>query len=69
MDFLNLAYNSVYVTYKSQSTGTTYATCSAGSPIVLSTMTIVTRPACGIPAAPIAAAVAVMLVKKLNLDL
>lgn len=37
---------------------------SAGSPIALSTMTMVTRPACGIPAAPMLAAVAVILKNK-----
>ena len=35
-------------------------TSSAGSPTVSNTITIVTNPACGIPAAPILAAVAVM---------
>ena len=36
-------------------------TSSAGSPTVSSTITIVTSPACGIPAAPMLAAVAVTL--------
>jgi hypothetical protein len=36
-------------------------TSSAGRPTVSKTMTIVTRPACGMPAAPIDAAVAVTL--------
>lgn len=36
-------------------------TSSAGKPTVSKTMTIVTSPACGIPAAPILAAVAVTL--------
>lgn len=36
-------------------------TSSAGSPTVSSTITIVINPACGIPAAPIEAAVAVTL--------
>jgi hypothetical protein len=36
-------------------------TSSAGKPSVSSTITMVTTPACGIPAAPILAAVAVML--------
>lgn len=36
-------------------------TSSAGKPTVSNTMTIVTRPACGIPAAPMEAAVAVIL--------
>ena len=35
-------------------------TASLGSPTVSSTMTRVTRPACGIPAAPMLAAVAVI---------
>ena len=34
---------------------------SVGNPTDVSTITIVTRPACGIPAAPMLAAVAVML--------
>lgn len=34
---------------------------SVGSPTEVRTITMVTRPACGIPAAPILAAVAVML--------
>lgn len=42
-------------------------TSSAGKPTVSKTMTIVIKPACGIPAAPILAAVAVTLLKyKLN---
>ena len=36
-------------------------TSSAGNPTVSSTITIVIKPACGIPAAPIEAAVAVTL--------
>lgn len=36
-------------------------TSSAGKPTVSSTITIVIKPACGIPAAPIEAAVAVTL--------
>lgn len=36
-------------------------TSSAGSPTVSSTMTMVIKPACGMPAAPIEAAVAVTL--------
>ena len=36
---------------------------STGSPTADSTITMVTRPACGTPAAPIEAAVAVMLKK------
>jgi hypothetical protein len=38
---------------------------SVGRPTDVSTMTMVTRPACGIPAAPILAAVAVMLLKEI----
>lgn len=37
---------------------------SVGSPTDVSTITMVTSPACGIPAAPMLAAVAVMLVEK-----
>ena len=37
-------------------------TSSAGSPTVSNTITMVTKPACGIPAAPILAAVAVMAI-------
>lgn len=36
-------------------------TSSAGNPTVSNTITIVTRPACGMPAAPMLAAVAVIL--------
>lgn len=36
---------------------------SVGKPTDVSTITMVTNPACGIPAAPMLAAVAVMLVK------
>lgn len=48
-------------TYSSQSTAIMIVTSSAGKPTVSSTMTIVTRPAWGMPAAPIDAAVAVTL--------
>jgi hypothetical protein len=48
-------------TYSNQSTAIIMVTSSAGRPTVSSTMTMVTRPACGIPAAPIEAAVAVTL--------
>lgn len=37
---------------------------SVGRPTDVSTITIVTRPACGIPAAPMLAAVAVILEKE-----
>jgi hypothetical protein len=48
-------------THRSQSTASMLMTSSAGKPTVSKTMTIVTSPACGIPAAPILAAVAVTL--------
>lgn len=40
---------------------------SVGSPTDVSTMTMVTSPACGIPAAPILAAVAVILQLQKNI--
>lgn len=49
------------MSYRSQSTAIINVTSFAGSPTVSSTITIVTKPACGIPAAPMLAAVAVML--------
>lgn len=48
-------------TYSNQSTAKISDTSSGGRPTVSKTMTNVTRPACGIPAAPILAAVDVML--------
>uniref|UniRef100_A0A287CZB2 Uncharacterized protein n=1 Tax=Ictidomys tridecemlineatus TaxID=43179 RepID=A0A287CZB2_ICTTR len=45
---------------RSQSTATIRVTSSAGRPTALSTITMVTRPAWGTPAAPMLAAVAVM---------
>lgn len=48
-------------THRSQSTAMIRVTSSAGSPTALSTITMVTRPAWGTPAAPMLAAVAVML--------
>lgn len=48
-------------TYKNQSTATMSVMSSVGRPTDVSTMTIVTSPACGIPAAPMLAAVAVIL--------
>lgn len=42
-------------------------TSSDGRRTVSNTITIVTRPACGIPAAPILAAVAVILNKDFNI--
>lgn len=47
--------------YNNQSTARIKVTSLAGSPTVSRTIIIVTRPALGIPAAPILAAVAVML--------
>lgn len=41
------------ITYSNQSTATIKETSSAGKPIVSRTITNVTKPACGIPAAPI----------------
>lgn len=52
----------IKMTYSIQSTAIINETSSAGSPTVSKTITKVTRPACGIPAAPIEAAVAVMLI-------
>lgn len=49
------------VTYKSQSTAMMRVTSSAGRPTALSTITMVTSPAWGTPAAPTLAAVAVTL--------
>ena len=51
-------------TYKNQSTTMMRVTSSIGSPTAARTITMVTRPACGTPAAPMEAAVAVMLRKK-----
>lgn len=48
-------------TYNIQSTIRIRETSSAGNPTTFNTMTIVTSPACGIPAAPMLAAVDVML--------
>jgi hypothetical protein len=48
-------------TYKSQSIARIKEISPDGRPTVSSTITIVTKPACGIPAAPILAAVAVIL--------
>lgn len=49
-------------TYKIQSTAKMIDTSSGGRPTVSSTSTNVTSPACGIPAAPILAAVDVILI-------
>lgn len=48
-------------TYRNQSTAMISVMSSVGSPTDVSTITIVTSPAWGIPAAPMLAAVAVML--------
>lgn len=53
-------------TYNNQSTAMINDTSSAGSPNVSKTITIVTNPAWGIPAAPIDAIVAVTLIRILN---
>ena len=48
-------------TYRNQSTAYIKPTSSIGRPTAVSTITMVTRPASGTPAAPMAAAVAVIL--------
>lgn len=48
-------------TYSAQSTAMISVMSSVGNPTEVSTITMVTSPACGIPAAPMLAAVAVML--------
>lgn len=48
-------------TYRNQSTAMMSVMSSVGSPTDVSTITMVTRPAWGMPAAPMLAAVAVML--------
>lgn len=50
-------------THRNQSTAMIRVTSSAGRPTALSTITIVTRPAWGTPAAPMLVVVAVTLVK------
>lgn len=50
-------------TYRNQSIAMMSVTSSVGSPTAVSTITMVTRPAWGTPAAPMAAAVAVTLKK------
>ncbi len=52
---------SVYCTYRIQSIATISEMSSGGKPTEVRTITMVTRPAWGIPAAPILAAVAVIL--------
>lgn len=51
----------IYVTYNIQSTVKISDISSGGNPTVSNTITNVTKPACGIPAAPMLAAVDVML--------
>lgn len=51
----------LWETYSAQSTATMSVMSAVGSPTDVSTMTIVTSPDWGIPAAPMLAAVAVML--------
>jgi hypothetical protein len=48
-------------THKNQSTATIRLTSLIGNPTACSTTSIVTKPACGTPAAPMDAAVAVIL--------
>lgn len=52
------------ITHRNQSTAMMRLMSSVGRPTEVSTMTMVTSPAWGIPAAPILAAVAVMLHKQ-----
>lgn len=52
------------VTYRIQSMATISVMSSGGRPTDVNTITMVTRPACGIPAAPMLAAVAVMLFRQ-----
>lgn len=54
-------------TYKAQSTAIMRVMSSVGSPTDVNTITMVTRPACGIPAAPMLAAVAVILENMVNI--
>lgn len=56
-----LLYSVVASTYRIQSMATMSVMSSGGRPTDVSTITMVTRPAWGIPAAPMLAAVAVML--------
>lgn len=48
-------------TYRNQSTAMISVISSVGNPTDVKTIIMVTRPACGMPAAPILAAVAVIL--------
>lgn len=62
--FLNLlAMSLLAFAYKIQSMATMSEMSSGGKPTEVKTITMVTRPACGIPAAPMLAAVAVILRK------
>ena len=51
-------------THRNQSTTRIKVTSSIGNPTAARTITMVTRPACGTPAAPMEAAVAVMLLRE-----
>ncbi len=53
-------------TYRSQSTATIRVTSLAGNPTAVKTITMVTSPALGTPAAPILATVAVTLKERNN---
>ncbi len=60
--YLNVQKYQAHVdTYRAQSTAIMSVMSSVGSPTDVNTITMVTRPACGIPAAPMLAAVAVIL--------
>lgn len=61
IDQCGLQHDPLICTHSSQSMAMMIVTSSAGRPTVSSTITIVTRPACGMPAAPMEAAVAVTL--------
>ena len=51
-------------THRTQSMATISVMSAGGNPTEVRTITMVTRPACGIPAAPMLAAVAVMLMRQ-----
>ena len=55
-------------TYKNQSIGMMSVTSSIGSPTAVRTIAMVTRPAEGIPAAPMAAAVEVKLKQNVSIN-
>jgi len=62
--FISSSTHAVCCTYRIQSIATMSEISSGGKPTEVSTITMVTRPACGIPAAPMLAAVAVILRKE-----